>query len=187
MKNKFVTIGIIIATVILAGVAIFTAVRLYQLRQVSVAPNVPSSKPIAQEAPVACTALAFNLGSTPSPTPTPTSSPTPTPTTTPTGSPTPTGTPNLCGGTCGSNTNCGSGLYCYTTLGLCRNASCPTQSDCNCPSSPSPTPTPGRAGTPAPTPTPTAPTLPVSGTDWPTILGAGIGLFVIIGSLLLAL
>jgi uncharacterized repeat protein (TIGR01451 family) len=111
-----------------------------------------------------------------------TGSPTPTPTVTP--SVTPTATPNSCGGTCGSNANCGTGFYCYTALGLCRNPSCPTDADCTCPGS---TPTPGGTGTPAPTPTPTVPALPVSGTDWPTIVGAGIGIFVIIGSLLLAL
>ena len=37
IKNKFVTIIIASATVVLAGIAIFTAVRLYQLRQDSVA------------------------------------------------------------------------------------------------------------------------------------------------------
>jgi hypothetical protein len=113
--------------------------------------------------------------------------PTATPTATPTGTPGPTGTPNSCGGTCGSNTNCGTGYYCYMTLGLCRSPSCPTQADCNCPGSPTPTATLRGTGTPRPTATPTAPTLPVSGTDWPTIVGAGFGLFVIIGSLLLAL
>lgn len=94
MKNKFVTIGIIIATLVLAGVAVFTAVRLYQLRQEVVAPTAPTSKPKAQEAPKACTSLAFTL-STSTPTPTPTVSPTVTPT--PTGIPTstPTGTPGV--------------------------------------------------------------------------------------------
>ena len=118
----------------------------------------------------------------PTPTPTPTETPSATPTPIATGSPTPiaSGTPNSCGGTCGSNSNCGSGFYCYTSVGLCRNPSCPTEADCNCPTtSPS-------SGTTAPGATP-APSLPVSGTDWPTIFGAGIGLFVIIGSLLLAL
>lgn len=189
-KGKFGTIIILFFTLILAGVAIFTALRLYQLRSTSVAPNVPSSIPRAQEVtPGPCT-LSFTLNtSTASPTATgtPTATPTETPTATPTGSPT--ATPNLCGGTCGSNINCGEGLYCYTTVGFCRNPSCPTQADCNCPGTSTPSPTPGHTGTPRPTasPTPTAPTLPVSGTDWPTILSAGIGLFVIIGSLLLAI
>jgi hypothetical protein len=82
--------------------------------------------------------------------------------------------PNSCNGTCGSDANCGSGLYCNTSVGLCRNASCPNATNCTC-------------GTTAPTPTPTSPALPSSGTDWPTIVGAGIGIFVVAGSLLLAL
>ena len=104
MKNKIATIGIIIATLILAGVAVFTAIRLYQLRKESVAPTAPTSKPKAQEVPVACTSLAFTLGVTPTPTSTPTPTPTgtpgatatPNPTSTPTnppGEPTPTATP----------------------------------------------------------------------------------------------
>lgn len=46
--GKLGTTLIILATVILAGVAIFTAFRLYQLRQQPVAPNVPSSLPKAE-------------------------------------------------------------------------------------------------------------------------------------------
>lgn len=47
MKSKLATIGIIVVTIILAGVAIFTAKRLYDTRDQAVAPNVPSSKPAA--------------------------------------------------------------------------------------------------------------------------------------------
>ena len=46
-KGKIATAIILVATFVLAGVAIFTAIRLYQLRQTSVAPNVPSSVPKA--------------------------------------------------------------------------------------------------------------------------------------------
>lgn len=176
MKNFFkgkVATGIIIfATIILAGVAIFTAVRLYQLRSQPVAPNVPSSIPQAAEVPGSCTALAFTLGSG-SPTPSGTASPTPSGTAspTPTGTPTPSGTPNSCGGTCGSNANCASNLICYQ--GFCRNPSCTTSTNCVC------------SGTPGPSSTP--PTLPQSGTDWPTTVGIGVGIITILGSLLLAL
>jgi hypothetical protein len=297
LKGKFGTVMVLFFTLILAGVAIFTALRLYQLRQQPVAPNVPSSNPFAAEVtpsptPGACT-LSFTISSaSPSPTATPgaqtvsvkcstpgnnatitwtpvvgakgynlrvdyldnnatscqdgwycsnppdymldnltststtvvvtagkkyetwvhyvdqnnhisnpsahvsfvcnasgtpTATPTVTPTVTPTATPTPTGTPNSCGGTCGSNINCGNGFYCNTTLGLCRNPACPAQTDCNCPGTSTPTPTASPKGTLAPTPTPTAPALPSSGTDWPTIVGAGVGIFVILGSLLLAL
>jgi hypothetical protein len=50
-KGKISTILILIATVVLAGVAIFTAFRLYKLRQEAVAPNAPSSRPAAAECP----------------------------------------------------------------------------------------------------------------------------------------
>ncbi len=49
-KGKIATIGIIIATLILAGVAVFTGIRLYQLRQESITPIQPSSKPKAVDA-----------------------------------------------------------------------------------------------------------------------------------------
>jgi hypothetical protein len=174
IKGKLATVVILIITLILAGVAIFTALRLYQLRQQAVAPTAPTSIPKAAEN--ACS-LSFTLStSTPtpsgSPTPTPSETPTGTPTATPTGSPTPSATPNSCNGTCGSDSNCASGLSCYQ--GFCRNPSCPTETDCACP------------GTSAPTPTPTTPSLPESGTSWPTLVGSGIGILVILGSLLLA-
>jgi len=44
-KNKLVTILIAAATIILAGVAVFTAVRLFQLRKQSVSPTSPESEP----------------------------------------------------------------------------------------------------------------------------------------------
>lgn len=179
MKNKIATIGIIIATLILAGVAVFTAVRLYQLRQEAVAPTAPTSKPKAQEVPIACTALAFTLGQTPTPTPTatPTGSSTPTPTGTATTTPTPTssGVPNPCNGTCGSNSNCNSGLFCYQ--GYCRNSSCPSQTSCSCPGT----------STTTPTPTTTQPSLPDAGTSLPTIFGIGLGSLLLIGAIILAL
>lgn len=46
-KSKFATFLVIGITVILAGVAIFTAYKLYQMRQESVAPNAPVSVPKA--------------------------------------------------------------------------------------------------------------------------------------------
>ncbi len=93
---------------------------------------------------------------------------------TPTGTPNPSATPNACNGSCGSNFNCQSNYVCYQ--GFCRNPSCTTSTTCGC----------GGTSTPAPTGTP-APSLPQSGTDWPTVAGFGVGIFVILGSLLLAL
>src|SRR3972149_6547257 len=93
LKNKLVTILVLLATLVLAGVAIFTAWRLYQLRQQAVAPTAPESIPQAAP-PQACSALSFTLTTgtptpTPTPTPTGTTTPTPTPTPTPTGTTTP--------------------------------------------------------------------------------------------------
>jgi len=50
-ENRFdtKTTLIIVATLILAGIAIFTAVRLYQLRQEAVAPTAPTSEPAAKD------------------------------------------------------------------------------------------------------------------------------------------
>jgi cytoskeletal protein RodZ len=93
MRNKVVTILIVIATIILSGVAVFTALRLYQLREKPVAPTAPE-EPKAQEVtltptPAACAELAFTIStSTGTPTPTDTEGPTSTPTEGPTSTPT---------------------------------------------------------------------------------------------------
>lgn len=176
LKNKIVTVLILVATIILAGVAIFTAIRLYQLRQEAVAPTAPESKPKAA-APQACETLVFTL-STSTSSPSPSASATVSPTSTPTQ-----GEPNSCGGSCGSNSNCKSGLFCYQ--GSCRNPSCPSDTDCNCPAT-------GGGATAKPTAKATtvsteAPSLPESGTGWPTVIGVGVGAVLIIGAILLAL
>lgn len=141
----------------------------------------PSPTPAAT-APSACQALAFNVSTTtptPSPSPSPSVSPSPSPSASPTStpgptvSPTPTSAPNSCNGTCGSNFNCASDLVCYN--GFCRNPSCTGSTNCIC-------------GTSAPSIAPTpAPSLPSSGTDWPTLAAMSIGIIVIISSILLAL
>lgn len=96
------------------------------------------------------------------------------------------GQPNSCGGTCGSNTNCASGLFCYiqsgATSGFCRNSTCSTDTDCNC--------TGGGAtatSTSKPKSTATAVPLPVTGTEWPTMLGVGFGIVMLLVSMVLAL
>ena len=156
-KKKIVTVLIVIATVILAGVAVYTAIRLYQLRQEAVAPTAPEESEAAAAVIEECTQLVFTIGE--DPTPTPTEGPTPTPTPTPTGTvtPTPTGTVT------------------------------PTPT-----STPGPTATPTSAPTETPiaqaTPTPTeAAELPEAGISYPTIIGAGVGILLLIASLLLAL
>lgn len=269
MKNKISTAIILTVTFILAGVAIFTAIRLYQLRNQSVSPTSPESKPAA--AGQACGGIAgtlcpanevcvFSNGTTKSTIPddqgvcAPASSvgrnsttqnsacnlsftistATPTPTPTPTITPSPTPVPQ-CNSNCSTDSNCTNGLTCYKpngqSSGQCRNSSCVTSSTCTCTTStPTPTPTPTIAPTPTPTvpascggtctsnsncqgsmicyegscrnpscvgesdclcqtstTEPTQPSLPNSGTEWPTLVGAGLGILVILGSLLLAL
>ncbi len=69
-KGKFATSLVVIATVILAGVAIFTALQLYNLRQQPVAPNAPA-KPKASTTPEACSLLTFTItGNSPTISPT---------------------------------------------------------------------------------------------------------------------
>ena len=153
MKSKFTTIIITIVTIILAGVAMFTARQLYNTRDQAIAPNAPSSKPFAQELPTddpnAC-ALSFTLS---------TSTPTPSPTASPTASPV-----SLCNSACSTTSDCPSGLSCYipsgATGGNCRNTSCTSATNCTCATAtPTPTPTPTR--TPSPTPVITASPTPV--------------------------
>lgn len=185
-KSKFTTVLILIATIVLAGVAIFTAYRLYSLRQQAVAPNAPSSAPAAQEvSSKACTALTFSLATgtataTATATATGTATTTATATSTATATATATGTPNACGGTCGTNANCREGFYCYQ--GYCKNPDCPTDADCSCNQTASPTGTLRAAASPT-----AEPALPDAGTSLPTIIGISAGTVLLIVSLLLAL
>lgn len=211
MKNKFTVITIVLITVLLAGVAIFTATRLYQTRDQAVAPNVPSSQPAAQQqnacvlnfsiATPTATATATATGTatatstatgTATATATGTGTPTATATATATGTATATATSNpQCNYSCTSNSECPSNLICYipsgSTAGNCRNAQCLGESDCVC----NPTATATATATSTSTavaqqPTET-PQLPEVGTPWPTLVGTIIGIIVIFGSLLLAL
>lgn len=148
------------------------------------------------------------VSATASPVPTKSPSPSPSPTPTPT---TIASSGNVqCNGSCTTSSQCASGRVCYIssgTAGFCRASSCVNQTGCVCPttqSSPTPTPTPLRTSTPvgqataSPTPssTPTmtavaqvqatARPIPETGTSWPTILGMGLGILVITGSIILA-
>lgn len=149
-KGKGATILVLVITLILAGVAIFTAIRLYQLRQQPVAPTAPTSQPQAGGA--SCT-LNFSLTAvTPTPTPTP---------------------PPQCNAACTSNSQCPSGLTCNIatgqTSGFCRNPSCLSSTTCLCATS-TPTPTPTPTGSPTATPTGTGTPTPTAtpGTGTPT-------------------
>src|SRR5258708_34309911 len=131
------TLIIVFPIYVLAAIAIFTSIRLYQTRQNAVAPNAPSSRPAAASLPpVSCQTLAFTIST---PTPTPTGTATATPTATPT--PTPVA---QCGTTCTTNSDCPTSMVCY--VGVCRNPSCTTDSSCLCATA-TPTPTVPPTGT----------------------------------------
>jgi outer membrane biosynthesis protein TonB len=158
MNNKTKKITIILLTVVLAVVAVFLGIKLYQMRQEQVAPTLP--KAISEK----CT-LEFTVPA-PSPTPTPEATPTPTPTLTPTPTPevTPTPTPT-------------------PTPTLTPEATpTPTLTPTPTPT-PSPTETPTEAPVTETTPTPTTPpptALPEAGSIIPT-------LGVILGGLILGI
>ena len=162
MRKNIITILIILVTVILAGVAVYTAFRLYQLRQQPVAPNVPTSRPGAQEASPSPSpavtntcSLAITLGATATPTPTPTPTPAP-----------------ECNDTCTTNADCPSDMTCSN--GLCRHPDCVSESDCNC-------------AVATATPTGEAPELPEAGVSTPTLIGAGFGALLLLAAFLLAI
>ncbi|MBI3397301.1 hypothetical protein HY045_02390 [Candidatus Woesebacteria bacterium] len=95
IRQKLIPVLIVITTLALAGIAVFTAIRLYQLRNQQVSPNAPTKPQAAPGGNIttkSCEALSFTLSTS---SPTPSSSPTGTPTS----SPTPTSTPPVGGGT----------------------------------------------------------------------------------------
>ena len=142
-KNKYTVYAVVGTTIVLAVIAIFTAIRLYQTRNQAVAPNVPSSKPAAAEPTLLGTpvssicSLSFNIAT-----------PTPTVTATPT-------TPPSCNSTCSINSDCPNNLVCYkqgsSTTGYCRNTQCTSQPNCLCPTA-TPTATATATVTPSPVP-----------------------------------
>lgn len=192
MKNKFTTIIIIAVTVLLAGIAIFTSVRLYQLRSQSVVPSQPESEPRALEneetAPplveTTPTTPSFGVGNNTPTTPTVGATCAPLTFTLATPTPTPTSTPAAsCSQSCDTNSDCESDLICSS--GMCRNPSCTGETDCVCPTS---TPTTTATASPKPSATATAePSLPQAGTTIPTIFGLSIGVILLLISAALAL
>lgn len=177
LQQKGATAIVVVATIILAGIAVFTAVRLYQLRNESVSPAAPESEPAANgtrpsATPIpegsACQGLAFSLTtSTPTPTITTTITPTITGTVTPTNTPTPTN-------------------KITSTPTPTSVTSTPTPTT---PSTSTPTPTTPQVGGPSSTstPTPTDAALPPAGVGTPTILGFALGGLLLMISLAFAL
>ncbi|GEM_PF-5123840 len=147
-----------------------------------------SPTPVASTAPTtapSCQALTFTIASTPTPSPSLTVAPTATPTPV-----------AQCGTTCSTNSDCPSSMVCY--VGVCRNPSCTTSSNCICATAtPTATPTTVALATPTPaTATPTTiavaqpkatPTLPTAGATAPTILAITGGAILLILGLVLVL
>lgn len=99
-QKRMLLIASVLATIILAIIAVVTAVRLQQVGTEPVAPSVPKSKPKAAGEPTLPPAPTPGADSqckiawvVPSPTPGPSATPTPTPTPGPSSTPTPTLTP----------------------------------------------------------------------------------------------
>lgn len=101
MRKSLTIIGIVLATIILAVLSVITAIRIRNLGTRPIAPNVPESKPKAEEGlppdealpeEAACKKTLIAVQG-PSSTPTPTSTPGPSPTPTPTSTPGPSATP----------------------------------------------------------------------------------------------
>lgn len=115
-----------------------------------------------------------NMTACATPTPSPTATPTPTPSPTATATPAATATANPTA----------------TPAHTATPGATPTAT-----AAATKSPTPTAAATKSPTPVATATAqvsataqpIPVTGTDWPTILGAGVGIFVIVASILIAL
>lgn len=139
LKKNWALILITIATVILGGIAVFTAVKLYQIGKKPIAPTAPLPAPAQEISPTPTPPCVFTICIA---SPTPTATVTPTITPTPTGKPSPTVTPTSvtptpitsCYNECSSDGDCRSGLLCQEVEGTkrCVNKDCPSESDCTC-------------------------------------------------------
>lgn len=190
LKSRIATGVVVLATLVLAGVAVFTAMRLYKLRSEPVAPTAPSSSSAStQDEVISCEELVFSITET-SPTPTttvtqtvtPTNTPTATATLTPTNTPTPTPTA----------TSIPSHTPTPTDRPLGGNSPTPTNQPTN-----TPTPTDTQA-----TPTPTeiliadsgdqagtadeTAQLPAAGISFPTLVIISLGALLILFAFILA-
>lgn len=125
MKKKFTIIGIILATIVLAVVAVLTAIKLRDMGTRPVAPSAPESKPGATnplpDSPAAACRLTFLITAAPTLTPTPTKEP-------------------GCDSVCQIKSECPSSLDCID--GHCRKTACASETNCTCPLTPTPTTTP---------------------------------------------
>ncbi len=172
-QGKIITAIVITITIILAGVAVFTALRLYELRNESLSLKNPESKPGASSGTKSCNLLTFTLttiSQTPTPTLTGTATPSPTSSLTPTLTSTP--TPTTPPGSTATPTN--------SPTPTSQSSESPTPSATK-------TPTPTNASIAAASPTPSGSTLPDAGVSYPTIFVGLLGILLIVGAFLLVI
>ncbi len=175
-KKNWLPFLILGAIVILAGIAVFTAIKLYQSREKPIAPTAPQPAPAAGECQLSFTVVTLT------PTPITTSTPTPTGTVTPTSTPTPTPTGTVIPTPTGTLTPTPTG----TPLPTSTPASIPTSTPIPTATS-SPTPLAVASSTPTPTSYVAPVEVPEPGFTIPT-LGAIIGgILLFVASLLLVL
>jgi hypothetical protein len=168
-NKKLAVIVIAIITVLLAAVAIYTGIKLYQLSKVR-KPEIEIIEPgpgeeceiTLQLCPETTPTAIPTEGPSPTPTEGPSATPTPQPTSTPAEKPQPTPTPPPgCWDECLLSEGCPTGLECINSR--CANPSCSNESNCVCP----------------------APEIPSAGISTPTIIiGAGGLLLLLLGLLL---
>jgi hypothetical protein len=196
-KKTIFAIALSLGTVVLAIIAVITALKLKQISEEEIKPTVPEEPKAAEIAPLptlppAGTCYLVFGGPTETPTPTTTGTLTPTPTPTPVSL--------ECWDECVVDSDCPGSLVCQEveTIDRCVNPDCPEEEDCTCPGE-TPTPTPTETATPTPTttatptpggtvtPTPTTAALPEAGFNLPTLGTVMGGLLLVVVSLLFAL
>lgn len=147
LKKNLTIIVLLLSTILLAIIVLFTAIKLRQPGPV--APTVPQRKPKAVEKPqpsAECqTTFRVIVGPTNTPGPSPTITLTPTPYTTD------------CYTQCDTDVSCTHSLVCREMspgVKLCVNPDCPNERNCWCPGPTSPPPPPTLTPIIQPTPTP---------------------------------
>lgn len=197
-KKKIVTIVVLATTAILSLVAVFMALKLYQIgkKPTEVAKKVEKKEKTAevlQQEQYPCQ-LSFVVSAETSPSPSPSPSVSPSPGSSNSPSPSPSPSPGVsispspspstlpgCWDYCTYDSQCPSSLKCLAVNGVnrCVNSTCPTESDCVCGVTPAVLPSP------SPVTYQPATQLPSAGTSLPTLLlGVGGALLIILGLLL---
>lgn len=161
---------------------VFKSLQFQYLTQCPVGSPNPSPSPSVSPSPTPSVSPSPSPtpGVSPSATPGPSATPpiggpNPSPSPTPSPAVTPTPVPQ-CNLGCTSSSQCPTSMVCYIqagqTSGVCRNASCQSDTDCICPT----TTTPGVTPSPAPS---TIPSVPKAGTIWPTFILVAAGVILV--------